>query len=165
MSDGRAALRAALLDLDVEPHRLRANPQGHGWLRPELRALVERDEACRAEVRAFVCAELELYDRARAVDDPFFARSVISALPRPLAGTALTPRQRALILGSFHVLGAATAYVVLWQLSPERLLSWLDRAHGWLVRGVDAGGMWPLAVGAAVLALACILPRSHRPPA
>jgi len=156
-------LRSVLLELDVDPQDLRADPNGDGWLTPELRAMVESREDCRAELRSFVRSELDLYDSARLDCDPFFTASVVKSLPPPLPGTALTPFRRALILAGFNVLAAVTAYVVLWLWAPESLVSWLDRLAGWLDTDLDAGAIWVLALGVVLLGLASLLPRAHRP--
>jgi hypothetical protein len=156
-------LRSALLELDVDPQVLRADPNGEGWLSPELRAMVESHKACREELRGFVRSELELYDSAREDCDPFFTARVVESLPPPLPGTALTPFWRALILAAFNVLAAVTAYVVLWLWAPESLISWLDRLAGWIDLDLDAGAIWVFALGVVVLGLASLLPRAHRP--
>jgi hypothetical protein len=164
----RAWLDAAELDADA----LRSDPGGAGWLPAELRAEVERDEACRAELAAFVEAELELVTlRSRSGNmletaDPFFVARVAARLPSRPVGPRLSPRERTLLLSLFHGVAALGAWAIVTWLLTDRVQGLADLATDlgtqlggeWLV-GADTVAVGGVAVAASVLALLAF--RSH----
>lgn len=163
-------LEVILVDLELSPAVLRRDPTGESWLPEAARALVREHPQCRAALDEFVQGELDLWSAssdqvALPGADPFFTARVVEALPGPRAGTRLSPRRRALLLGLFHALAALFALVVL-TAAPESAARWAERAHAMLVWGSELGGVWLMAtaVGGVVL-LALLVGRTHTPAA
>jgi hypothetical protein len=160
-------LRDALLELDVSPERLRADPTGASWLPEELRALVARSDECRFELTEFVAMELELFDDSVGPTDALFTARVMEDLP---AVETTDAWRRTWILAAFHALAIGVAYLVLWpMLQGGELTAALDQLHGlhdWrasigegaLATAVPVEWFWAVGIGVAcVLAIPLLL--------
>ncbi len=159
-------LESILEQLEVSPGPLRRDPAGREWLPEDARALVESSAECRDALARFVDEELELWDAMSPTAtpvDPFFTARVVESLPMPRAGTALSPRRRAMVLGAFHVLAGLSAYVVL-TMVPESTARWASQAHDVLSWGTTDGGLLAMATGfGAALLVAVFASRIHTP--
>lgn len=161
-------LESILVELELTPAVLRRDPSGDTWLPAEAKALVRAHPACQEAFDEFVVGELHLWSASneqamRPPSDPFFTARVVEALPGPRAGTRLSPRRRALVLGLFHVLAIVCAYAVV-TMVPESTARWAEQAHDVLVWGSESGGLWLAAtvVGGAMV-LAFVVGRTHTP--
>lgn len=153
-------LREFLEQLDVPSSTLKRDPRGRTWLSPELRAAVEADAECSAELRRFVDRELELFDSVRQRNDPVFAKDVLRAAQSvEIAGSGLDPRIRSWILGLCYAAATIVGYATVGPLFgfAERgsVLAQARAALG-IAGEVGANTWWLAAVGAAV-ALAVVL--------
>lgn len=164
-----ARLREFLEQLDVPSSTLKRDPRGRTWLPPEIRALVEADAECRAELSRFVDRELELFDSVRQRNDPLFAKDVLNATHAvEIAGSGLDPRIRSWILGLFYALATIAGYVTLAPLlGLSGRGSVLSQARAALGLASEATGpsAWGLAAvgAAALLALVLAFAPSRRP--
>lgn len=165
-------LESILVELELSPEVLRHDPKGETWLPEEARALVQAHPECRRALDEFVECEVGLWRVSQDQDpmmlravDPFFTARVVGALPGPRAGTRLSPKRRALVLGLFHVIAGLLTYVVV-TMVPESAARWAEQAHIMLSWGSELGGMWlaATAVAGAVL-LAFVVGRTHTPTA
>jgi hypothetical protein len=147
-------LADALVDLDVPPEQLRADPGGRTWLPDPLRALVDADPRAQAMLRRAVELELALHDQAAASSDPLFTARVLRALPpveRPRSD------RRTFILAAAHALALGAAYLLIWpQYQAGRFAPWVGDAQSWLDGSMSALGSAGLA-GVAALSLASML--------
>ncbi|PCC66558.1 hypothetical protein SAMN02745121_00713 [Nannocystis exedens] len=154
-------LRSFLEELDVQSSTLKRDPRGQTWLPPEIRALVESDPECRAELGRFVDRELELFDSVRQRNDPMFAKDVLNATHSvEIAGSGLDPRIRSWILGLFYALATIAAYATLaplFGLSERGSVLAQARAALGLASEATSPSAWGLATVGAAVALALLL--------
>lgn len=150
MSPGEFA--DALIELEVEPARLRMDPDGATWLPEAMVEMARRDADCAHELAEFVALELALHGGDEP-EDPFFCRQVMDRLPEV---HAVDDRRRTWILASAYALAIGVAYLLLGPaLSQGHVASWFDPVRGWYEgHAASVGG---ISLGIALLGVAVAL--------